>query len=132
MSQQLFETGINNIFFWVIWFFELVGAAVIIIGALVCIFKYVQSLIKHKKLPVKILLANQLALGLEFMLVAEILKTIVTENHSLDEILILGMVILLRAGVSVLIHWELKIEDKKEEVDERKSTRLARKAKENA
>ena len=88
MSQQVFESNMNNIFFWIIWFFELVGAAVIIIGALVCIFKYVQSLIKHKKLPLKILLANQLALGLEFMLVAEILKTVVTENHSLDEILV--------------------------------------------
>ena len=131
-SQQVFESNMNNIFFWIIWFFELVGAAVIIIGALVCIFKYVQSLIKHKKLPLKILLANQLALGLEFMLVAEILKTVVTENHSLDEILVLAMVILLRAGVSILIHWELKIEEKKDEVDEKKSTRLAKKAKEDA
>ncbi len=132
MSQQIFESTMNNIFFWVIWFFELVGAAVIIIGALVCMVKYIQSLIKHKKLPLKILLANQLALGLEFMLVAEILKTVVTENHSLDEIVVLGMVILLRAGVSMLLHWELKIEEKKDEVDHKRSSRLASKNKDNA
>ena len=132
MSQQGFESLMNNVFYWIIWFFEIVGAAVIILGALVCIFKYVQSLIKHKKLPLKILLANQLALGLEFMLVAEILKTVVTENHSLDEILVLGMIILLRAGVSILIHWELKIEDKKEEVNAKKSIRLTKKNNDNA
>ena len=128
MSQQVFESTMNNIFFWVSWFFELIGAAVIIIGALVCVFRYIQSVVKHKKLPLKILLANQLALGLEFMLVAEILKTVVTENHSLDEILVLGMIILLRAAVSLLLHWELKIEEKKDEVEDKKVKRLANKS----
>ena len=132
MSQVAFESTINNIFFWIVWFFELVGALVIIIGALVCIFKYIQSVIKNKKLPLKILLANQLALGLEFMLVAEILKTIVTTNHSIDEILVLAAVVLLRAALSVLIHWELKIEEKKDEVREKGAKRLANKNNENA
>ena len=128
MSQQVFESAMNNVFFWIIWFFEIVGAAVIIIGALVCICKYVTSLIKHKKLPLKTLLANQLALGLEFMLVAEILKTVVTNNHHIDEILVLGMIVLLRAGLSLLLHWELKIEEKKEEVEEKKIKRLTSKS----
>ena len=132
MSQVAFESTINNIFFWIVWFFELVGALVIIIGALVCIFRYIQSVIKNKKLPLKILLANQLALGLEFMLVAEILKTIVTTNHSIDEILVLAAVVLLRAALSVLIHWELKIEEKKDEVREKGARRLANKNNENA
>ena len=128
MSQQLFESTMNNVFFWIIWFFELVGAAIIIVGAIVSIFKYFQSLIKHKKLPIKTLIANQLALGLEFMLVGEVLRTIVTENHSLDEIMVLGMIILLRAGVSLLLHWELKLEEKKDEVEDKKIQRLSRKS----
>lgn len=131
MSQVAFESTMNNIFFWIIWFFELVGALVIIVGALVCIFRYLESLIKNKKLPLKILLANQLALGLEFMLVAEILKTIVTTNHSISEILVLAAVVLLRAALSVLIHWELKIEEKRNEVKE-KTTKKVTSRNENA
>ena len=81
MSQVAFEEVVHNIFFWIIWFFELVGALIIIVGALLCIYKYIQSVVKKEKIKFKLLLANQLALGLEFMLAAEILKTVITPKN---------------------------------------------------
>lgn len=133
MSHEVFESVINDIFYWIVWFFELVGAVIIVIGALVGLIRYINSIIRHKQIPLKIFLANQFALGLEFMLAAEILKTVITAHRDTTEIIMLAAIVLLRAAVSVLIHWELKNEEKREEVDEKKtSKKLANKAKENA
>ena len=51
-------------------------------------------------------LADGLATGLEFKMAAEILKTVLVREMS--ELLILGAVIILRALLSLLIHFELK------------------------
>ena len=59
-----------------------------------------------KNLDIQSNLAKGLATGLEFKLAAEILKTVLV--HSMEELYILGAVILLRALMSVLIHFEMK------------------------
>ena len=46
------------------------------------------------------------ATGLEFKMASEILKTVLVQD--LSELLVLGAVILLRAILSVLIHFEMK------------------------
>ena len=68
-----------------------------------------------KKVNIQINLAKGLAVGLEFKMAAEILKTVLLQ--SLDEIYMLGAVILLRALLSLLIHYEIKHpkKDKKQE-----------------
>ena len=63
-------------------------------------------------------LAEGLATGLEFKLAAEILKTVLIQ--SLDELYILGAVILLRALMSVLIHFEMKNTHTKKKEEEPK------------
>ena len=45
-------------------------------------------------------------MGLEFKMAAEILRTVLIQ--SLDELIMLGAVILLRALLSLLIHYEIK------------------------
>ena len=55
-------------------------------------------------------MADGLATGLEFKLGAEILKTLLVED--IDELLVLGAVFILRALMSILIHFELKHTDK--------------------
>ena len=54
--------------------------------------------------------ARGLAAGLEFKMAAEILKTVIVQDMS--ELLILGAVILLRAILSLLIHFEMKHSEK--------------------
>jgi len=71
---------------------------------------------------IKLVLANYLALGLEFMLAAEILRT-VTTNREFSEIMVLGAIIILRAAMSLLIYWELSYEEKKEQITEKKRNR---------
>ena len=51
-------------------------------------------------------LANGLATSLEFKMAAEILKTVLVRD--LNELIVLGAVVLLRALLSLLIHFEMK------------------------
>jgi uncharacterized membrane protein len=62
--------------------------------------------ITRKEMDVKFELANGLATGLEFKMAAEILKTVLVRD--LNELLILGAIILLRALLSFMIHIEMK------------------------
>ena len=55
---------------------------------------------------VKFDLADGLATSLEFKMAAEILKTVLVRD--LNELMVLGAVILLRALLSLLIHVEMK------------------------
>ena len=75
---------------------------------------------------VKIDLAETLALSLEFKMAGEILKTVV--SHTIEELSILGAVIVLRALLTFLIHWELKMERQTEHA-EREHAKIHEKAK---
>ena len=85
---------------------ELMGISIVAISACASFWQYAKSLIKRIPCNVKFQLANGLALSLEFKMAAEILKTV--QVQSLDELVILGAVILLRALLSLLIHVEMK------------------------
>ena len=89
---------------------ELLGIIVILCGAIKSIYSMFYAFIKHRKYNIKISLGNSLALGLEFKMGAEIIKTVIV--RSLDELLILAFIIILRAILAVLIHWEIKMEKK--------------------
>ena len=58
----------------------------------------------------RITLAKGLAMGLEFKLGSEILRTVVVREWK--EISIVAGIILLRATLTFLIHWEIKQEEK--------------------
>ena len=85
---------------------ELIGIFIVTVGTLKAFFYYLLDLLKIKKYPVKHELANSLATGLEFEMAAEILKTVLIT--SLNELTVLGCIILLRALLSLLIHIEMK------------------------
>ena len=88
--------------------FEFMGAGVIIIAGVVGIICYIRrdSLTRLK-------LAKGLAMGLEFKLGSEILRTVVVRDFR--EITIVGAIIVLRAALTFLIHWEIKTE--KEQIE---------------
>lgn len=89
---------------------ELIGIFVVTVSAFKAFYQYLKQLFTHKNNDFKFQLAQGLASGLEFKMAAEILKTVLV--RSLDELVILGAVILLRALLSVLIHVEMKAEEK--------------------
>lgn len=87
---------------------EIIGIIVIVIGAIKAFIHYLISITTDREYSIKIELGNALALSLEFKMGAEILKTVLIRD--MNEIYILGAIILLRAVLSLLIHFEIKAE----------------------
>ena len=90
-----------------------------IIGAIVIISAVVKALIDiaKKNSFEKIDLAQTIAFGLELVMCGEILKTITT--HTIEELMVLGAVVLIRGALALLTHWELKneIHEKEHELE---------------
>ncbi len=85
---------------------ELVGIFVVTVAAAQAFYRYLKGQITRSEQNVKFELASGLATGLEFKMAAEILKTVLVRD--LNELLILGAIILLRALLSFMIHIEMK------------------------
>ena len=96
MLEQLIERILPTI----IAALELMGIFIVAVSALSAFGRYLKSLFTRTPCDVKF------ALSLEFKMAAEILKTVLVRD--LKELLVLGAVILLRALLSFLIHFEMK------------------------
>lgn len=84
--------------------FELVGVFIIIAAGIRGLADYI------KKSPaVRLHLAQGMALGLEFKLGSEILRTVVVREFT--EIALVASIIAVRAALTFLIHWEIKNEE---------------------
>ena len=92
---------------------ELIGILIIIIGTVRALVRRVDSIVKKKGFHVAMDLGKALSLALEFKMGAEIIKTVIV--HDLSELAMLGIVILIRALLAFLIHWEMKMEQKEHE-----------------
>ena len=87
---------------------ELAGIAILIITAM----KGVVSYFKHNE-HLRLELAQGIALALEFKLGGEVLRTVIVREWT--ELLILGAVIALRGVLTLLLHWEIKVEEEHDE-----------------
>lgn len=88
---------------------ELIGIIIIIIGSCRALIRLVHCVIKKKPFHVVVDLGKALSLALEFKMGAEIIKTVII--HDLHELAILGVVVVLRALLSFIIHWEMRFEE---------------------
>lgn len=63
-----------------------------------------------KRTPhIRLYLAQGISLALEFKLGGEVLRTVIVRE--LSELLVLGLVILLRGALTLILHWEIKTEE---------------------
>jgi uncharacterized membrane protein len=62
----------------------------------------------HQGTHVRLMLAQGISLALGFKLGGEVLRTVTVRDF--NEFAILGAIILLRAAITLLIHWEIKTE----------------------
>ena len=69
----------------------------------------------HKDLHVKLMLAQGIALALEFKLAGEVLRTVTVRDWS--ELVVLATIIVLRGAITLLIHWEIKTEKAEQEAE---------------
>ena len=90
--------------------FEVVGVVVIAVSGICGVVNYIR-----RDPLTRLKLAKGMAMGLEFKLGGEILRTVVVRD--LSEIMIVGAIILLRAALTFLIHWEIKNEEEDNEVN---------------
>ncbi len=97
-----FDTIFVSVLTFFIHVLEIVCAIVIVVGAAKSFIKYIK---KEHRFIIRIELAKAMALGLEFKLGSEILRTVVVRTFT--EILIVGSIIVLCAAMSILIHWEI-------------------------
>jgi uncharacterized membrane protein len=89
---------------------EAMGVFVIAFTALKAFAQYALKTFNFTDDTIKIELAKALALGLEFKLAGEILKTVTI--RSLDEIYILAAVVALRIVLTFVVHWEIAADTK--------------------
>ncbi len=85
---------------------EIIGIIIVFASGIRGFWQYVQNTFMKKRYDMQSNLAKGLAMGLEFKMAAEILRTVLIQ--SLNELYMLGAIILLRALLSVLIHFEIK------------------------
>ena len=95
---------------------ELVGIFTIVIGSVKAIALIFSRIRKKQPVNIVIDLGRSLALALEFKMGAEIINTVIVRD--LKELGILAIVILIRALLAVLIHWEIKMEKKEDSAKE--------------
>ncbi len=86
---------------------ELAGIAILLITVVKAIIGYFR-----KNDNIRLDLAEGIALALEFKLGGEVLRTVIVREWT--ELLILGAIIALRGALTLLIHWEISVEEKRE------------------
>ena len=99
--SEIFDLIVN----YLILFVELIGIIILIYTVVLAVI----GLIKRQPHP-RLKLAEGIALSLEFKMGGELLRTVIVREW--NELLILGAIILLRAALTFLIQWEIKIERK--------------------
>lgn len=98
--------------------FELVGVLIIVIAGVKGVVSYIR-----KDPSVRLQLAKGMALGLEFKLGSEILRTVIVRE--LSEVALVAAIIAVRAALTFLIHWEIKIEQDTENGAKQKPEKLS-------
>ena len=100
----------------VVHFFAQFGiAATELAGISILLITVVKSIIGYFKKDehIRLDLAEGIALALEFKLGGEVLRTVIVREWT--ELLILGAIIALRGALTLLIHWEISVEEKREQ-----------------
>lgn len=101
LMMEHFLTNVANL---AIVLFEFIGVGIIIYSGIRGFWKCLR-----KAEDTKIYLAKGLAMGLEFKMGSEILRTVVVREWK--EIALVAGIIALRAALTFLIHWEIKQEE---------------------
>lgn len=107
MLEHLISTLVPNIAH----ILELIGVFIIVYAALKAFIKYALRYFNFSDETVKIEFSQSLAMALEFKLGAEILKTLVI--RTIDELIILASIVILRAALTLIIHWEIESDSKR-------------------
>lgn len=101
------EHGFETIVRFCILLIELAGIAVIVISMVQGFMGYIR-----KQEQTRIQLAQGIMLGLEFKIGSEVLRSVIISGWT--ELGTLAAIILLRSLLTLLLHWEIDVEEKRQ------------------
>lgn len=107
MLEQIIHIAVPNIAH----ILEIIGVFIVLYSAIRAFGKYAIRGFKFEDETIKIELSQGLAMALEFKLGAEILKTLII--RTIDELIILASIVILRAALTFIIHWEIESDSKR-------------------
>ena len=90
--------------------FEAVGVALLVLGAAIAVVRYVAVVIRHRNMiaayrGLRRNLGAAILLGLEFLVAADIIRTVAV-SPTLQSVIVLGLIVLVRTFLS----WSLEVE----------------------
>ncbi|EEG77146.1 DUF1622 domain-containing protein [Dethiobacter alkaliphilus] len=103
---HLMEEMLTDVTLVLVHMLEIFGAIIILYAGTGTFLRFLQKSKDGRE--ARLDFARYLVFGLEFKLAGEILRTMVVRTF--NEIAILGAVILLRAALNFIIHWEIRQE----------------------
>ncbi|MEG2328677.1 DUF1622 domain-containing protein [Anaerorhabdus sp.] len=99
--EKILDLVLTDLVNYAILFFEFIGVIILIISGIKGLINYI-----NKNPKTRLDLAKGMAMGLEFKLGSEILRTVIAQD--VNDLIITGFVVILRAALTFLIHWEIK------------------------
>lgn len=91
--------------------FELMGILILTLGVFTAFYHYIQKRFFKKDINIKYEFADVMITTLDFKLAAEILKTVTIK--SIDEVIILASVFIIRIIMTFVLEKEMQIEESK-------------------
>lgn len=91
--------------------FELMGILILTLGVFTAFYHYIKKRFFKKDINIKYEFADVMITTLDFKLAAEILKTVTIK--SMDELVILASVFIIRIIMTFVLEKEMKIEESK-------------------
>ena len=105
--METLETGFHDLVMVCVHLIELAGIVVIVVSMIRALIDFIR-----KKDSTRIELAQGIMLGLEFKIGSEVLRSVIVSGW--NELGTLGAIILLRALLTLLLHWEIGAEEKRQ------------------
>lgn len=93
--------------------FELMGILILTLGVFTAFYHYIQKRFFKKAVNIKYEFADVMITTLDFKLAAEILKTVTIK--SMDEVVILASVFIIRIIMTFVLEKEMRIEESKKD-----------------
>ena len=103
---------------------EIIGVLFIIVGVVYALYKLISRRNRVETRHVKLILSEYMTVALDFLLAAEILYTIVVGSWS--DIVLIAAIMIMRVGLTALLHWEINVLEKNEDQRQHLSEREAR------
>ena len=116
MSNNILNNLIEIVLPYIISILEIMGIIIVIWSGIKAFWQFIRNTFFKKNYDLQYQFATGLATALEFKMAAEILKTVLVRD--INELIMLGAVIVLRALVTILLRFETRGAKRKEKTEQ--------------